>query len=59
MQTFNQEVNQRQNTTHLEQQIYSSPENFTPTLLVMLETFKRSGKAAKMPNNGLQFVKVS
>ena len=26
----------------LEQQIYASPENFTPTLLVMLDTFRRS-----------------
>mgnify|MGYP006908683105 CR=1 FL=1 len=38
-----QKVNQRQNTVFLEQQIYTSPENFTPTLLVMLETFRRSG----------------
>ena len=35
---FDQKVNQRQNTVCLEQQIYASPENFTPTLLVMLET---------------------
>ena len=33
------------NTVWLEQQIYASPENFTPTLLVMLETFRRSGAA--------------
>ena len=39
---LHQKVNQRQNTVCLEQQIYASPKNFTPTLLVMLETFKRS-----------------
>ena len=37
-------VNQRQNTVCLEQQIYSSSENFIPTLLVMLETFRRSAR---------------
>ena len=26
-----------------EQQVYASPDNFTPTLFVMLETFRRSG----------------
>ena len=36
-------INHRQNTVCLEQQIYASPENLTPTLLVMLETFRRSG----------------
>ena len=41
-QTLDQKVNQRQNTVCLEQQIYASPENFTPTLLVVLETFRRS-----------------
>ena len=41
-QNFDQKVSQRQNTVCLEQQIYASPENFTPTLLVMLETFGRS-----------------
>ena len=46
MQNFNQKVNQRQSTICLEQQIYASPENFTPTLLVMLETFRRSGHTA-------------
>ena len=39
---MDQKVNQRQNTVCLEQQIYASPENFTPTLLVTLETFRRS-----------------
>ena len=43
MQNLDQKVNQRQNTVCLEQQIYASSENFTPTLLVMLETFRRSG----------------
>ena len=37
-------INQQQNTMYLEQQIYSSPENFIPTLLVMLETFRRSAR---------------
>ena len=41
---MDQKVNQRQNTVVLEQQIYASPENFTPTLLVLLETFRRSGQ---------------
>ena len=39
---LDQKVNYRQNTVCLEQQIYASPENFTPTLLVVLETFRRS-----------------
>ena len=34
---------QQQNIVCLEQQIYASPENFTLTLLMMLETFRRSG----------------
>ena len=42
-QNSDQKVNQRQNTVCLEQQIYASPENFTPTLLEVLETFRRSG----------------
>ena len=42
MQNLDQKVNQQQNTICLEQQTYASPENFTPTLLVMLETFGRS-----------------
>ena len=42
MQNVDQQVNQQQNTVYLEQQIYASPKNFTPTLLVMLETFRRS-----------------
>ena len=41
-QNLDQKFNQRQNTVCLEQQIYASLENFTPTLLVMLETFRRS-----------------
>ena len=36
-------VNQWQNTVCLEQHIYAIPDNFTPTLMVMLETFRRSG----------------
>ena len=44
MLNLDQKVNQQWNTVCLEQQIYASPENFTPTLLVMLETFSRSGK---------------
>ena len=40
---LDQKVNQQQNTVHLEQQIFASPENFTLTLLVILETFRRSG----------------
>ena len=42
MQKIDQKANQRQNSICLEQQIYASPENFTPTLLVVLETFRRS-----------------
>ena len=42
LQNLDQKVNQLQNTVCLQQQIYASPENFTPTLLVMLETFRRS-----------------
>ena len=37
-QKFEQKVNQQQNTVFLEQQICASPENCTPTLLVMFET---------------------
>ena len=37
-QNLDQNVNQLQNTLCLKQQIYASPENFTPTLLVILET---------------------
>ena len=33
---FYQKVNPQQNTVCLEQQIYASPGNFTPALLVML-----------------------
>ena len=42
MRKLDQKFNQRQNTLCLELQIYASPENFTPTLLVMLEKFRRS-----------------
>jgi hypothetical protein len=41
-QNLDQKDNQRQHTVCLEQQIIASPKNFTPTLLVMLETFRRS-----------------
>ena len=40
---MDQKVNQRKNTVCLGQQIYASSENFTPTLLVMFETFRRFG----------------
>ena len=46
MQNLDQKVNQRQNTVCLEQQIYASLKNFTPTLLLMLETFRRSADTA-------------
>ena len=42
MQNLDQQINLQQNTECLEQQFYASPENFTPALLVMLETFRRS-----------------
>ena len=42
MQNLDQQINSQQNTEGLEQQFYASPENFTPALLVMLETFRRS-----------------
>ena len=41
-QNLDQKVNQQQNTVCLEQQIYASSENFTPTQLGMLESFRRS-----------------
>ena len=41
-QNLDQKINQQQNTACSEHQIYASPENFTPTMLVMLETFRRS-----------------
>ena len=47
-QTLDQKVNQRQNTVCLEQQIYASPDNFTPMLLVMLETFIWSAPDVKL-----------
>ena len=47
---LDQKVNRQQNTVCLEQQIYASPENFTPTLLVMLETFRRSVCLSHHPN---------
>ena len=36
--------NLQQNTVCLEQQIYASQENFTHLLVVMVETFRRSGR---------------
>ena len=42
MQHLDQQINSQENTKCLEQQFYASPENFTPALLVMLETFRRS-----------------
>ena len=44
---MDQQVNQQQNTVFLEQLIYASPEKFTPTLLVMLEIFRRSDGALR------------
>ena len=43
---FGLKIHHRQNTECLEQQIYASPENFTPRLLVMLKTFRRSAFSA-------------
>ena len=45
---LDQQVNQQQNTVCLKQQIYASPVNFTPTLLVTLETFRRSESGAAL-----------
>ena len=45
-QNLDHQVKQQQKTVCLEQQIYASPENFTPTLLVMLETCRRSAYRA-------------
>ena len=42
MQSLDQQINSQKNTECLEQQFYASPENFTPELLVMLETLRRS-----------------
>ena len=42
-QECNKNKNWPQNTVCLEQQIYTSPKKFTQALLVMLETFRRSG----------------
>ena len=50
-QNLDQQVNQQQNTVCLKQQIYASPENFTPTLLVSLETFRRSGPSMDKLNH--------
>ena len=36
-------VNPQHTIVCLEQKIYANPENFTPALLVTLETFRRSG----------------
>ena len=43
-QNLDHKINQPQNTVCLEQKNYAIPENLTPTLLVMLETFRRSGR---------------
>ena len=37
-------MNLQQNTLCLEQQIYASQENFTHTLVMMVETFRRPGQ---------------
>ena len=41
-QNLDKRINPRQNTVCLDQQIYSSPDHFTPVLLVKLETFIKS-----------------
>ena len=48
MQNLDQKVKQRQNTVCLEQHLNDSPENFAQTLLVMLETLRRSGTLQEM-----------
>ena len=48
---MDQQVNQRQNTLCVDQQIKTSPENFSPTLLVMLETFRRSASCLSKPGH--------
>ena len=40
MQNVYLKVNPQQNTVCLEQQIYANTKNYTPALLVMLETFR-------------------
>ena len=50
---FGPKVKQWQNTVHLEQQIYASPENFTQTLLVVLETFRRSAAGVLLTMAGV------
>ena len=40
-----QQINLRQNIVCWKQQIYPSPENFTPALLVGLETYKMSASS--------------
>ena len=42
MHNLDKKVNPQQSTVCLEQQICASQENFTPSMLVMLETFRRS-----------------
>ena len=42
---MDQKVNQQKNTVCLEQQIYASPENLTPTLLVVFEALRKSDLA--------------
>ena len=41
---YGPKVNQQQNTVFSELQIYASPEKYTPALLPMLETFRRSNQ---------------
>ena len=52
---WTKKVNQRENTVCLKHRIYASPENFTPMLLVMLETFRRSVQSVSES----YFVKIS
>ena len=47
-QNLDLKVNQQQNIACLDQQIYASPDNLTPTLLVMLETIRRSGSGLQL-----------
>ena len=58
MQNLDQKVNVLKNTVCSEQRIYTSQKNFTPTLLVMLETFRRSAvKLKDISNNTITSLK--
>ena len=58
-QNLDQKVNPQQNTVCLEQTNYASPKKFTPALLVMLETLRRSAcqvitRVCMVQQNGLR-----